>query len=166
MATEKAGSLKPETIDKYAKVLLEVAKPSVPFDIYKQLNEAGADFKLGGFLQKTNRIIKRADGLYNWIAEEGTEESIKAIICEFGQYRKTSDDRRATELKDLKYFQENREFLVDTRTMGQAAPLSMSNLPADLKLEIATAAATYAELAVKSGKKDIRGFVFHLFNLE
>jgi hypothetical protein len=166
MEQQNAGSLKPDTIAKYAGILMRVVNLNKPFDIYVELNGNGADFKLAGFLIKQQYIIKRPDGTYAWISPKRSEAEISEIIAEFGVYRKNTEDKRQQDLKDLKYYQENKEFLLDTRLSSQAEPLSIGNLPKELRYQIATTAAEYAELALKSGKKDIKGFIFHLFTLE
>lgn len=151
---------------KYIKFLTDIAYMTNSFDMMELSRTNKIDIKLFGLLKSKELIIHTKEK--NKFIANFKVGQIEDIISEFIDYRSKLQNEYDEEIRDLKYYRENKEFLVDKRnlTAFKLGSQRENEIKKEVIKEYSREIIQYVEMAIKYGKKDIEKYVLTLIDID
>lgn len=148
----------------YEAFLKAIASNTVPFSLPDAVKSYGVDVKLASFLVNQDYLVKDKNEITK---VKFYEAHIDTILNGFLDYRSKLVSNSEQELKDLKYYRENKEFLVDKRKLPPAMTVEeVSEIKKSVINDYTKEIVKYVKLAIELGKTDIETFVLTLINIK
>lgn len=152
-------SMREATRVAYSTFLQSLLTLTAPFDVVQKVREAKIDVKMGVWLKKHGYVIEKVDN-NNLCITAFSANSIDEIVSRFGEYREALKRNTEADRRDLEYYRNNKEFLIDTRTQKSAlSDAERIKIIQETTAKVTTEVAEYAAMAVRLGKTDVAGFI-------